>query len=100
MKGCNLLGLLLIVALVSMISSAYADACLLEPTPPFSDWVALPSVARACFNGIALNESTRISTMEVVRNVMTVYSFSDIVQTELAPYNLAVRPRLLFVLGF
>jgi hypothetical protein len=87
MRGSTLLSFLLIVALVGL---CYGDACDLVPTT-FLDWVGSPAQLKTCFDAIPLDEDVRTSTMEVVRNIMTIYPFADINQANIAPFDMQVR---------
>lgn len=82
---------LLILGLLCIAGALADDACTLPPNNG-TNWFGAPSKAKACFDLISLDSSTRTQTLEIMQNVFKLYSFSDLVRGNVPPYNLNVRP--------
>lgn len=92
LTGVHLSVALIACLMVVQVTAASAsDPCHLPATKE-SVWFGLPSQVKSCFDAIPFSESTRKSTMKIMERVMSLYSFSDIVQAGLSPYLLNVRP--------
>ena len=50
-----------------------------------------PSEAQACFDSIPFNETFRTQTISTLRQLISLYSFTDIAQNSGEPYNVQVK---------
>ena len=86
--------LVTVVLLSSLAVALGGDACTL-PTrsvraAKFYDWAGPPSQLRACYALIPFYETTRTNTLAVLRQVIGLYSFTDIAKNSGVPYNVQV----------
>lgn len=81
---------LLLIGLLCVAGALADDACTLKPNNG-TNWFGAPSKAKACFDLISLDSSTRTDTLAIMQSVFSLYSFSDLVRGSVPPYNLNVR---------
>jgi hypothetical protein len=82
--------LVLLLVLIQTWGALAADPC--DFTPQNSTvWYGLPSAVKTCFNAIPFNDTTRQTTLSIMRKIFALYSFSDISQAGLEPFQLSVR---------
>lgn len=96
--------LVLIVALAAIVSLVAGDACTLPAlTAPLAGryrWAGSPGQLSACYAAIPYLESTRTTTLAALRQVISLYSFTDLAKNSGPPYNVQVClrcPRLPFL---
>lgn len=82
---------LLATLLFALLAYAVAAPCDFPVDPSWGSWVGPPSNLTECFNSISLDPTERTTTQNVISRILDLYSYGDIAQSDIAPYNVSVR---------